>query len=102
MAAHTPISASFLPVFRGIAPRYSSSSTILSSVPNLDCSSFSAFQTCSSNGAYRSCLASTSAGLCNCNDGVQYLGCVSAAIATSSCSSVAGANDWDAYERSWF
>ncbi|KAK4118561.1 hypothetical protein N657DRAFT_637920 [Parathielavia appendiculata] len=66
------------------------------------CSSFNGFQTCTANGDYGNCLASTEAAACNCNYGMQYLGCVSGAIAASTCAGAAGINDWDAYERSWF
>lgn len=51
---------------------------------------FKGFQTCSSTGDYGSCLSSTDASICNCNNGMQYLDCVSAAIATSSCEGAVG------------
>ncbi|KAK3295244.1 uncharacterized protein B0H64DRAFT_321318, partial [Chaetomium fimeti] len=63
---------------------------------------FNGFQTCSSNGDYGSCLSSSKQAFCNCNNGMQYLDCVSEAIAASTCVGAVGVPDWDAYERSWF
>ncbi|KAK3934443.1 hypothetical protein QBC46DRAFT_237021, partial [Diplogelasinospora grovesii] len=63
---------------------------------------FDGFKSCSTNGDYGSCLLSSTASLCSCNNGVQYLDCLSAAIATSSCWGAVGIPDWASYERSWY
>ena len=63
---------------------------------------FNGIETCSSNGDYGNCLSGNEAAFCNCNNGVQYLDCVSAAITASTCVGAVGIADWDAYERSWF
>ncbi|KAK4649807.1 LOW QUALITY PROTEIN: hypothetical protein QC762_704890 [Podospora pseudocomata] len=48
-------------------------------------------------------FASSSTDHCNCNNGIQYLECVSVALATSSCcGAVGGEPNQEAYEQSWF
>ncbi|KAK4638736.1 hypothetical protein QC761_704890 [Podospora bellae-mahoneyi] len=70
---------------------------------NHSCTSFNGFSTCSSAGDYGACFASSSTDHCNCNNGIQYLECVSVALATSSCwGAVGGEPNWEAYEQSWF
>ncbi|KAK3322978.1 hypothetical protein B0H66DRAFT_446451, partial [Apodospora peruviana] len=65
--------------------------------------SFNGFKTCSSTGDYGGCLAVGGAdSSCNCNYGINYLDCLSAALAMSSCWSAVGIGDWDDYERGWF
>ncbi|KAL2134403.1 hypothetical protein VTI74DRAFT_242 [Chaetomium olivicolor] len=102
----TPISTVVIPrgPFGAVGRRFENGTftTSIRGPGRPDCSKFNGFQRCSSNGDYGSCLASTGAAFCNCNHGIQYLDCVSEAIATSSCAGAVGIGDWDAYERSWF
>ncbi|KAK4097190.1 hypothetical protein N658DRAFT_489404 [Parathielavia hyrcaniae] len=76
--------------------------SLTASAQGPECSTFNGFQTCSESGDYGNCLASTEAAACNCDHGIQYLGCVSGAIAASTCAGAVGIDDWDAYQRSWF
>jgi hypothetical protein len=111
-AVPTPTSLVYAPPYPGMARRFENS-TVTTSARGPDCSvrsqvyhrwkswsltsildllqSFNGFKTCSSTGDYGSCLAGTNAAsICNCNNGMQYLDCVSAAIATSSCVGAVG------------
>ncbi|KAK5659527.1 hypothetical protein OQA88_729 [Cercophora sp. LCS_1] len=96
----TPLTA-FVPVMRGLSPRSFSNNTFTSGSQGPDCGNFDGFNTCSSTGNYGRCLATASASICGCSEGLEYLDCVSAAIATSSCWGAVGIADWDSYERSW-
>jgi hypothetical protein len=87
----TPVSTAFIP--QGPFQRYGrrfENGTFTTTARGADCSKFNGFQTCSSGGDYGRCLASTEAAFCNCNNGVQYLDCVSAAIASSTCVGAVG------------
>ncbi|KAK4661136.1 uncharacterized protein QC763_704890 [Podospora pseudopauciseta] len=76
---------------------------VITTDDNHSCTSFNGFSTCSSAGDYGACFASSSTDHCNFNNGIQYLECVSVALATSSCwGAVGGEPNWEAYEQSWF
>ena len=83
----TPVSTAF--VHQGSVPRIGrrfENGTLTTTSRGPNCSNFSGFQTCSSAGDYGSCLASsTEAAVCNCGSGIQYLDCVSEALASSTC-----------------
>ncbi len=82
----TPVSTAFIP--QGPVPRFSrrfENGTLTTTSRGPNCSNFSGFRTCSSTGDYGSCLASTEAAVCNCDSGIQYLDCVSEALASSTC-----------------
>ncbi|KAK3331687.1 hypothetical protein B0T19DRAFT_413805 [Cercophora scortea] len=103
----TPIQTTFMPALRALMPRSRfTNSTVTTRGP--DCAKFDGFKTCSAGGDYGSCIAGNNKATssCNCNFGVGYLDCLSAAIATSSCWGDANVGiasaDWDGYERSWF
>ncbi|KAM7188897.1 hypothetical protein V8F33_010344 [Rhypophila sp. PSN 637] len=97
-ALSPPITTAFIPAIR--VNRRFSNGTITSGV-GPDCKNFSAFQTCSSDGEYGSCMGTGATSSCNCNHGLDYLNCVSTAVATSSCSAALGLGDWEDYKRDW-
>lgn len=82
----TPVSTAFVP--HGPVPRIGrrfENGTLTTSARGPDCAKFSGFQTCSANGDYGSCLTTAQPSLCNCDNGIQYLDCVSTAIVSSTC-----------------
>ncbi|KAK4163848.1 hypothetical protein QBC43DRAFT_334971 [Cladorrhinum sp. PSN259] len=116
MPMPTPTSTILMPPrFRAFARQFNNTTTATAETENPDktetslttlslvnpdkCTKFDATQTCSAKGEYGSCLAKSGEPYCRCNNGPQYLSCVSSAIATSSCTGVV--NDWDGFERSW-
>ncbi|KAK4223052.1 hypothetical protein QBC38DRAFT_517791 [Podospora fimiseda] len=73
--------------------------TTVSTVLPDRCTNFDATQTCSFNGDYGNCLSRSGDSYCRCNNGPQYLSCVSSAIGSSSCTGVVG--DWNDFQRTW-
>ncbi|KAM7187446.1 hypothetical protein V8F20_010971 [Naviculisporaceae sp. PSN 640] len=93
-----PVTTAFIPAIR-INRRFSNDT--ITSATGPDCKKFDAFKTCSSDGEYGSCMGSGATSSCNCNYGLDYLNCVSEAVATSSCSAALGLGDWEEYRRDW-